>query len=77
MLLTELKQRLENNNEVKIKLYTLDYTIRKEDDGIIIYADLYSSQKKKFNDIDDLLNNYYVYNESMINCLKDVVILDK
>ena len=34
MLLTELKQRLENNNEIKIKLYTLDYTIRKSKEKI-------------------------------------------
>ena len=45
MVINELKERYEKNNEVKFKLFSLEYIIQKMDDKVIVYPLLYSNRK--------------------------------
>ena len=38
MVINELKERYEKNNEVKFKLFSLEYIIQKVDDKVVIYV---------------------------------------
>ena len=67
MLIEELKQIFNEKNEVHFKLYALKYTIKKENDKVIIFADLYPNRNNIYSSIDELLNNYTVYNENLID----------
>lgn len=46
-------------------MYGLDYTIETVDDGVEIYMDLYSNKKSKYDNLDILLKNYTIYNETI------------
>jgi len=43
-----IKERLNINNQVKFKLYSLDYLIEKVDDKYIINAILYPDKKNSY-----------------------------
>lgn len=49
MVLNELKERFEKNGEVRFKLFSLEYIIKKVDNNIEIYPSLYSNKKYLFN----------------------------
>lgn len=66
MNIENIKTILNQNNEVHFKLYSLDYTIKKLDNGVTIYADIYSGRQEKYNSIDELLNYFTIYNETLI-----------
>lgn len=64
MNVNKIKELFVANKEVHFKLFSLDYTIKQFDDNVvIIYADIYSGRPSKYNTIDELLNNYTIYNE--------------
>ena len=64
MNVNRIKELFVANKEVHFKLFSLDYTIKQIDNNVvIIYADIYSSRPSKYNTIDELLNNYTIYNE--------------
>ena len=68
MNLNRIKELFVANKEVHFKLFSLDYTIKQIDNNVvIIYADIYSSRPSKYNTIDELLNNYTIYNEKLID----------
>lgn len=75
MVLNELKELYEKNKEVKFKLFSLDYTIKEEDGFVIIYAEMYVKQKRKYNTLDELLNNFTIYNESILENIDRLIIL--
>ena len=52
MVLNELKERYEKNNEVKFKLFSLEYIIQKVDDKVVIYPLLYSNRKSTYSSLD-------------------------
>lgn len=66
MTIEEIKKTFETNKEVKFKLYSLDYVIKQIDDKAVIYPIIYETKKNVYNSIDELLNNYLVYNETII-----------
>lgn len=66
MIIEKMKDVFNNNSEVHFKIYTLEYTIKKDNDNVIIYADLYNGKKEIYNSLDELLNNFTIYNETLI-----------
>ena len=66
MIIEKIKDVFNNNSEVHFKIYTLEYTIKKDNDNVIIYADLYNGKKEIYNSLDELLNNFTIYNETLI-----------
>ena len=76
MILNELKEKLATNKKLQIKIYSLEYTIEEQsDDIVVIYANLYPNQKSSYKTIEELLNNFTIYNESIINNIDKVVIM--
>lgn len=65
MNVENLKKVFNLNGSVKFKMYGLDYTIETVDDGVEIYMDLYSNKKSKYDNLDILLKNYTIYNETI------------
>jgi len=75
MVVEELKKKFETEREVKFKLYSLEYIIKEENNKVIIYPLLYSSKKNVYNSFDEVLYNYTIYNESIIDNLDRLIIL--
>jgi len=66
MNIDNIKTIFNEKKEVHFKLYSLDYTIKEVDNKIFVYADLYDNKKESYNTIDEALNYFTVYNESII-----------
>jgi len=70
-----IKDEFETNNQLKFKLYSLEYLIEKVDNYVQIYAIDYPTRKSKYNSLEDLLNNFTVYNEPLnilLNNIKEI-----
>ncbi len=67
-----IKDEFETNNQLKFKLYSLEYLIEKVDNYVQIYAIDYPTRKNKYNSLEELINNYTVYNEPLITLLNNV-----
>lgn len=76
MILDEIRKEFATNKKVQIKVYSLDYTIVEENDNVVIYANLYPKQKKSYKNIDDLLYNFTIYNESIIDNIDRVTLIN-
>lgn len=66
MNIESIKTIFNEKKEVHFKLYSLDYTIEENDGKIFVYADLYSNKKESYNTLDEVLNYFTIYNESII-----------
>lgn len=75
MIIEKIKDVFNNNSEVHFKIYTLEYTIKKDNDNVIIYADLYNGKKEIYNCLDELLNNFTIYNETLIENEDRIIII--
>lgn len=75
MVLNELKERYEKNNEVKFKLFSLEYIIQKVDNNVLVYPILYSNRKSTYSSLEEALNYYTVYNESIIENIDRLILL--
>lgn len=72
-IISELTNKLNTNGRVMFKLYSLDYIIEKINDKFTIYPEIYPpKEKQEFNSLQELLDNYYIYNESISNNLERV-----
>ena len=71
-----LKQLFETNQKLHLKLYSLEYNIEVIDNKITIYAIYYEKNKKYYSSFEDLMNNYTVYNEPLINQLNRIKVLN-
>jgi len=65
MNIENMKTIFNQNGVVKFKMYGLDYTVEKVDNGVVIYPDLYNNKKNVYDSLDSMLSNYYIYNESI------------
>ncbi|MBQ4584508.1 MAG: hypothetical protein IJA94_06440 [Bacilli bacterium] len=65
MNIETMKTIFNQNGVVRFKMYGLDYTVEKVENGVVIYADLYNNKKNVYENLDDVLSNYYIYNESI------------
>ena len=75
MVVKELKELFERNREVRFKLYSLEYVIKEMDNKINVYPILYETKKSFYNSFEDALNNYTVYNESIIDNIDRLILL--
>ncbi len=75
MVLNELKEKYEKNNEVKFKLFSLEYVIQNVDNNVVVYPLLYSNRKSTYSTLDEALNYYTIYNESIIENIDRVILL--
>ena len=67
---------LNANNKIKFKLYSLEYLIVKDDSVISIYVSDYDKNIKTYNSFEELMNNYLVYREPLIEQLDRIILLD-
>lgn len=63
----ELENLFNSSNELKFKLYSLEYIIKKVDNGVEVYAELYQTRKKVYASFQEAMNNFTVYNESLVD----------
>ncbi len=72
-MINEVKEKLITNKKIQIRVYSLDYTIEQLDDNVVIYANLYPNQKKSYRTIEELLDNFTIYNENIIDNIDSIV----
>ena len=77
MNLKELQEIFESNNIIRFKLYSLEYTIEKEEEYITIYAVDYSERKEKYKNFKEALNNFKIYSEPLVNQLEKIELIEK
>lgn len=65
MNIEKLKDILSKNNKVTFKLYSMDYVIELLDNKLLLYSPTYPHDKRIFKDINELLSNFRVYNETL------------
>lgn len=75
MVVNELKGLFDKQHEVKFKLYSLEYVIKEIDNKITIYPILYETNKSFYNSLDEALNSYTIYNESIIENQDRIIII--
>lgn len=63
-----------NNKVIHFKLYSLEYNIEEENNKVMIYANYYEKNKRYFNSFEELMNNFNVYNEPLINQMDRIII---
>lgn len=76
MNIEKLKDKLAKNNKVMFKLYSLEYVIELVDNHVQIYSPTYLNDIRKYNNINELLNNFRVYNETLLESDGRIVIYD-
>ncbi len=62
-------------SKLHFKLYSLDYIVEKTDNMVVIYAIYYEKDKHYYSSFEELMNNYTVYNEPLINQLNRFILL--
>lgn len=75
MILNELKEKFEQNKEVKFKLFSLEYIIQQVAGEVVVYPLMFESRKNYYSNLDEALNNFTVYNESIIDNIDRVILL--
>ncbi|MBQ2947211.1 MAG: hypothetical protein IJE04_05160 [Bacilli bacterium] len=63
--ISTLENLYNQNGSVEFKLYSLDYKIEKTETGCTICAIEYSNQKNHYPDLNYLLDNHYIFGESI------------
>lgn len=63
-----------NKKVIHFKLYSLEYNIEEEDNKVVIYANYYEKNKRYFNSFEELMNNFNIYNEPLINQMDRIII---
>ena len=76
MNVEKLKDKLAKSNKVMFKLYSLEYVIELVDNHFQIYSSTYLNDIRKYNNINELLNNFRVYNETLLESDGRIVIYD-
>lgn len=75
MLKERIEQILNEKGIVQIKIYSLEYTIELIENKYVIYANYYKESKKTYNSLKELLSEYKIYNESIIDNINRIGIL--
>lgn len=50
----------------------MEYTIEKNNNGVLIYPSIYTTRILHYKDLENLLVNYTVFNESIFQCQNDL-----
>ena len=70
----QLYELFSNNKVINFKLYRLEYNIEEVDNKVVIYANYYEKNKRYFNSFEELMNNFNIYNEPLINQMDRIII---
>ena len=70
----QLYEWFSNNKVIHFKLYSLEYNIEEENNKVVIYAKYYEKNKRYFNSFEELMNNFNIYNEPLINQMDRIII---
>lgn len=70
----QLSELFSNNKLIHFKLYSLEYNIEEENNKVVIYANYYEKNKRYFNSFEELMNNFNIYNEPLINQMDRIII---
>lgn len=76
MNIEKIKNILAKDNRVTFKLYSLEYTIEIVDNHVRIYSLTYPDNIKFYSTLDELFNNFRVYNETLLESDRRIVIYD-
>lgn len=76
MNIEKLKSILAKNNKVTFRLYSLDYVIEIVDNHVQIYSPTYLNDVRKYDNLEELLNNFRVYNETLLEVEGRIVIYE-
>ena len=71
-----MRNEFDSSNRIRFKLYSLEYLIERVDNYIQIYAIDYPTRKSKYNSLEELVNNFTVYNEPLITLLNNIKKID-
>lgn len=74
-MIEKIEQILSNKGIVKIKLYSLIYSVELINNKYIVYADYYENIKKEYNSLIELMTKFEVYNESILENVERVILL--
>ncbi|MDO5569016.1 MAG: hypothetical protein Q4G04_02750 [bacterium] len=66
MTIEQIINKLKNDNSVSFKLYSLIYKIKYKNNKYYISSSTSYNRISSFNSIDELLDNYLMYNETII-----------
>lgn len=72
----DLKKKFDINKKLKFKLYSLEYVIEQVDDKVVIYSEIYYQRKESFFSFDAVMNYYTVYNESLLQNIDRIKIIE-
>ena len=72
----ELKNKFNIDHKLKFKLYSLEYNVELVNDKVEIYAISYENRKDYYNLFDELMNNYTVYNEPLMEQISRIQIIN-
>lgn len=71
-----LLKKFNEKKVVKFKLYSLDYVVEQKENYVEIKASYYEKRLHKFKSFEDLMENYTVYNEPLLNQMDRIIIID-
>ena len=71
-----MRNEFDSSNRIRFKLYSLEYLIERVDNYIQIYTIDYPTRKSKYNSLEELVNNFTVYNEPLITLLNNIKKID-
>ena len=71
----ELENLYNDNYKLKFRLFGLEYIIKKDIEGVLIYPILYPESKKIFSNFSELMNNYTIFNEPIIKNIDKIILL--
>lgn len=75
MNVEKIVNQLTVKNRVEFKLYSLTYVIENKDNMTVIYATAYPKNIKQYKNIEDLINNFMIYNEPLLNHDNRIIII--
>ena len=76
MIIDKIKEIVNQSKQIKIKMYSLEYTIKQLENCVVIYANLYPHQVSKYDNLDELFNNFTIYNETITENLDRLTIVE-
>lgn len=73
-MVQKINDIINSKGRIIIKIYSLKYVIEFIDDRYYIYAELYKDRKQTYFSLEELFNNYMIYNEPLIDILNQIII---
>lgn len=63
------------SNEIKFKLFSLEYIIKKTDNRVEVYPILYPNRKNYYSSFKEAMNSFEVYREPLIENINRIRII--